>query len=681
MAANLPTQLLRAVLTHQLWAPREILRHIEAVPETHQRARQLAEVLPDLTGPAFTDGAELLAEIGASEPLERFASESIERFLSLLERRLPELSDELMNRLLAGLRTDALERLCPVLCRWMPSERLPLLIRHVLAVRYWDANCAAIVRACGAASPSMCEAFAREIADSEFPENRKAMAIAPLVTLLEAELRIEFATWAARCLSRYHVEYMGRRRFFDPSGEDVAVAHGYLAPVLPGLLSGEDDSLPVEPSPRRWFRWPRRREDEAHGPAIREDVLKNPELLARAHCIAASVALTDQERAGHARRAYEAIMAMQNSSYTRGELLVRLFDIAGDHLDARACVNQVLHVHRDIRWVLLGRLLPWLSDDDCAAVLDWATSDERPYLQAIKVLLPRLSQAQIESLLSRTWPGDNTHHSILERQRLLLPAADGAVIQRYLDANLPPADSTIDWPATERLKAVCAAPRASREQVERCVQRLVDDYDPHSPYHGEVLAAGLPQLSPQRVAEIAEKVGLLENSAFHDRKTVLIAIAETLPAKKLPAVVAAARAEWKGDRQAIIGSIAHRLPRDLLDEAVNVARWIGEGSWWSDAISSIIPYATAEIRRQVAAITWPFRPDTPDGRSSVFQAASAVSGYVCPVDDAAESFVVGVVVAPDDVPADHAALLLVTGVVCAVKREVPQRGELRLDPV
>jgi hypothetical protein len=36
-----------------------------------------------------------------------------------------------------------------------------------------------------------------------------------------------------------------------------------------------------------------------------------------------------------------------------------------------------------------------------------------------------------------------------------------------------------------------------------------------------------------------------------------------------------------------------------------------------------------------------------------------------------------VVVAPDDVPADHAALFFVAGVVGAVEREVPQRGELR----
>ena len=52
--------------------------------------------------------------------------------------------------------------------------------------------------------------------------------------------------------------------------------------------------------------------------------------------------------------------------------------------------------------------------------------------------------------------------------------------------------------------------------------------------------------------------------------------------------------------------------------------------------------------------------------------ASAASGNVCPVYDAAESFVVGVVVAPDDVPADHAGLLLVGDMVSAVEREVPQ---------
>jgi hypothetical protein len=61
--------------------------------------------------------------------------------------------------------------------------------------------------------------------------------------------------------------------------------------------------------------------------------------------------------------------------------------------------------------------------------------------------------------------------------------------------------------------------------------------------------------------------------------------------------------------------------------------------------------------------------------------ASAASGNVGPVDDAAESFVVGVVVPPDDVPADHAGLFLVAGVVGAVEREVPQRRELRLDAV
>jgi hypothetical protein len=56
--------------------------------------------------------------------------------------------------------------------------------------------------------------------------------------------------------------------------------------------------------------------------------------------------------------------------------------------------------------------------------------------------------------------------------------------------------------------------------------------------------------------------------------------------------------------------------------------------------------------------------------------ASAASSYVCPVDDAAEPFVVGVVVAPDDVPADHACLFLVAGVAGSVECEVPQRREL-----
>src|SRR5207249_8093087 len=69
------------------------------------------------------------------------------------------------------------------------------------------------------------------------------------------------------------------------------------------------------------------------------------------------------------------------------------------------------------------------------------------------------------------------------------------------------------------------------------------------------------------------------------------------------------------------------------------------------------------------------------GDATSIPLTSAASGYVCLVDDAAESFVVGVVVAPDDVPADHAGLLLVTGVVGAVEGEVAQRGELGFDAV
>src|SRR5207247_6196745 len=71
----------------------------------------------------------------------------------------------------------------------------------------------------------------------------------------------------------------------------------------------------------------------------------------------------------------------------------------------------------------------------------------------------------------------------------------------------------------------------------------------------------------------------------------------------------------------------------------------------------------------------------PDSGVRPDDSTSAASGNVCPFDDAAEPFVVGVVVAPDDVAADHAGLLLVAGVVGAVEREVPQRGELRLNPV
>src|SRR6185312_11656130 len=103
------------------------------------------------------------------------------------------------------------------------------------------------------------------------------------------------------------------------------------------------------------------------------------------------------------------------------------------------------------------------------------------------------------------------------------------------------------------------------------------------------------------------------------------------------------------------------------------------------AYSSSGPGAAGHGRR--AVITHPTAGHATTSRHNISplrsqqSTASAASSYVCPVDDTAESFVVGVVVPPDDVPADHAGLFLVAGMVGAVQREVPQRRELRLYPV
>jgi hypothetical protein len=92
--------------------------------------------------------------------------------------------------------------------------------------------------------------------------------------------------------------------------------------------------------------------------------------------------------------------------------------------------------------------------------------------------------------------------------------------------------------------------------------------------------------------------------------------------------------------------------------------------------------AKVDVRRlaELATDPWhlraPVTPISEPGPVGHPTETSAASGYVCPVDDAAELFVVGVVVAPDDVPADHAGLFLVAGVVGAVEREIPQRREL-----
>jgi integrase len=63
--------------------------------------------------------------------------------------------------------------------------------------------------------------------------------------------------------------------------------------------------------------------------------------------------------------------------------------------------------------------------------------------------------------------------------------------------------------------------------------------------------------------------------------------------------------------------------------------------------------ARRSAHHDAPAPAWPGTPLTSSPRLSpeLHDSASAASGYVCPLDDAAESFVVGVVVAPDDVSA------------------------------
>jgi hypothetical protein len=60
--------------------------------------------------------------------------------------------------------------------------------------------------------------------------------------------------------------------------------------------------------------------------------------------------------------------------------------------------------------------------------------------------------------------------------------------------------------------------------------------------------------------------------------------------------------------------------------------------------------------------------------------AGAASSHVFPVDNAAEPLIAGVVVAPDDVLADHAGLLLVAGEVGAVQCDRPHRTLHRSPP-
>jgi hypothetical protein len=617
MATNLPTGLLRAVLSQQIWPPREVLRHIEATQNKYDRARKLAAVLPKMTGAVLAEGTEMLAQTGASE--------SIGIFLRALETRLSELPDEVVASLFASVSIEELAALAPILCNGTPDRTL-MLLRRALSSRYWNEGCASVVRRCGEqASQSLREALVREIRGSSVSEKWRALALAELVPLLREDAdRIELAQWVAKRLT----DRSGRDWDWNLSHRDwnVAVALGCVATVLPEVLSYEEQSLSTHPPrPRRWLTWfGNRHFGEIQESEFPQVALMDPEWLGRAHCAAVRVALNDSQKNDHASRAFDAIRAISDNTHIRGELLVLLADVADGHLDVRACVNQIPYVYDEHRPVLLQRLLPRMSDDDRAAVLAWAVEQKVPHLAMIAVLLPQLSQPEIETLLTRTWP-DEAAHQTLERHRLLLSRSDEGVLQRYLDATLPDVGGQLNWETAARLEAVCAAPGASIKQVDDCVQRVVDSMDgtPRGDhlFYG-VWVAGLPKLSPTRIAAVAERIGVFTERLFLNRAKVLVAIAGRLPATHLEAVISVARTEDDAARLRIIESVAERLPRDQLIEAIDVARSIGDEYAWSSAVSFTVGQAGIDARRKVALATWPFRSDAPSGFRSAFQAAS-----------------------------------------------------------
>ena len=132
-------------------------------------------------------------------------------------------------------------------------------------------------------------------------------------------------------------------------------------------------------------------------------------------------------------------------------------------------------------------------------------------------------------------------------------------------------------------------------------------------------------------------------------------------------------------------------------DADRVAEQVGRGHAWTSALASrgvhdtdtggvvlpeihraITQVSHSEGQRIPKAVRAPLEPVMGAEFDRVRVHTSAASGNVRPGDDLAEPLVVGVVVTPDDVAADHAGLLFVGEVVGAVEGEVPQRGELRL---
>jgi hypothetical protein len=608
MATNLPAGLLRAALKGQVWTPVEVLRQIAATQSQHARAEKLAEVLPHMIGDVLNQGAEMLAQAGMSKP----ASD----FLRAMAPRLGQLSERTLAALLEALDIGELGRCCPTLCGGTVDGTL-LVLRRVLADQHMYEDYGNVVRMCGElGSQEVRQSMVREILNSHLDNSDKALALAELVPLLASEpYRTELGRWIIGQIPR------GQYRFAEG-----ARALGRVAIVLPHVLDREERSDPKEDQPtrRRWTR------PFGRGSAVRtgtdrpRPVPQDSEWLAWAHCAAAEAAATDDEEHAHALIAYEAITAIPDDTYTRGELLVMLATSSARYLDMGACLNEIPRIDDELRHVFLERLLPWLTAEQCTAVMDWACVPEWPLNQILEVLLPRLRQEQLEELLDSNWP-DEPEHRTVERHRNVLGVCDVALIGSYLDASVPQQGAELDHDAARRLEAVCAAPKASSEQIEVCVQCAIDDYqgaDRGYAGHHELLSTALPRMEPARMAEVAEQLGLFVSESILGRTKVLVAIADTLPARLFPDVLATARGAGDVDRLRMIGAIAERLPHELLLDAIDIARGVGDDYAWSEVVAATLSATSADARRAVARATWPFRPDRPKGSRDVFIIAS-----------------------------------------------------------
>jgi hypothetical protein len=624
LAANLPPELVAALVRHHQWTPRQALAYIRQNPDERTRVETLEKLLP------FLERPEHLAEALAAAREIQDADARADALRALAER-LPEVWPEALAAAReiqdADARADALR----ALAERLPAEHLPTALAAAREIQKADDRArvlAALAERLPAEHLPTALAAAREIQDAD----ARADALRALAERLPAE-HLPTALAAAREIQ----EADARARVLAALAERLPAEH------LPTALAAAQEIQEAYPRAIVLAALAERLPAE-HLPTALAAAREIQEAYPRAIVLAA---LAERLPAEHLPTALAAAREIQEA-YPRAIVLAALAKrLPAEHLPtALAAAREIQEAYpRALVLADLAKRLPEVWPEALAAAREIQKADARArVLAALAKRLPAEhlptalaaareiqdadDRADALRALAEGLPAEHLP-TALAAAREIQDADDRADALRALAERLPAEHLPTALAAAREIQKADARARVLAALAERlpaehlptalAAAREIQEADDRANAL-RALAERLPEVWPEALAAAREiqkadaradalralaaareiqkadaradalraLAAAREIQKADDRANALRALAERLPAEHLPTALAAAREIQKADARArVLAALAERLPAEHLPTALAAAREIQEARPRANALRAL----------------------------------------------------------------------------------------------